>query len=176
MSDFVSTHLRPLSPGVILALIAILFGFGLGGVFGAAEHAIKENLNARAEAVFSSVYAGDAEKKDAVVEKSWAYMKRSHLHAGGIGATALAAITLLSLLGPPGLLERLSSLALGAGSVLYPLFWLWAALKAPGLGSTSAAKDALGFIAVPGAGLCMLGVLGALTAAVKRIAVAPTDA
>jgi hypothetical protein len=149
-------------PGAILALLAILFGFGLGGLFGAYEDTVKGSLRASADAVFDTVYEGDTQKMDAVVGKSWSYMKRAHLHGGAIGAAALAAIVFLALLGGPGWLPRLSAVAFGAGALLYGLFWLLAALKAPGLGSTHDAKESLMLIAVPGAGLSLLGLLGTL--------------
>ncbi len=168
--------IRPLLPGAILALLAILFGFGLGAAFGAAEDSVKGRLRASADAVFDTVYAGDAQKRDAVVKKSWSYMKRAHLHGGAVGATALAAILLLASIGNPGLLERGVAIAFGAGALLYGLFWMLAAFKAPTLGSTGAAKEALGFIAIPGAGLCLLGVLGTLLAAIRALISKPGSA
>ncbi len=166
--------LRPLAPGIILALLAILFGFVLGGAFGAAEDSIKGRLRASADAVFESAYARDADQRDAVVSKSWTYLKRAHLHGGAIGAAALASILLMGLLGlsqgasRPGALERASATAFGAGSLLYACFWLAAGLTAPGLGSTGAAKEALGFLAIPGSGLCVLGLVGTLISAVRH--------
>jgi hypothetical protein len=153
---------QSLRPGAILALIAILLGFGLGGAFGAAEDSIKGRLKASGEAVTDSVYGGDTAKRDAVVSKSWAYMKRAHLHCGAIGAAALATIAALGLLGSGGAIDRYSAIAFGAGAILYGSFWFFAALKAPGLGSTGAAKESLEFLAIPGAGLSILGVCGAL--------------
>ncbi len=94
MGGSTSVTLRPFAPGLILALFAILFGFLLGGAFGAAETSIKEHLDASGSAVLSSVYHGDTQKKDAVVKKSWQYMKRAHLHGGVIGAAVLASIIL----------------------------------------------------------------------------------
>jgi hypothetical protein len=150
-------------------LLSIAFGFVLGGSFGAAEDSIKGHLRSSAEAVFETVYHGDASKRDAVVRKSWSYMKRAHLHGGAIGAAALASIVLLGLFGSPGLLERASAAAFGAGSLLYSIFWLAAGLTAPALGSTGEAKDALSFVAIPGAGLCMLGIGGTLLSVLKQL-------
>jgi len=167
-SDSVS-NLKPLAPGIILALLSIAFGFILGGSFGAAEDSIKGHLRSSADVVFDSVYEGDAIKRDAVVSKSWSYMKRAHLHGGAIGAAALASIVLLGLFGNPGPLERYSALAFGAGSFLYPMFWLAAGLTAPSVGSTGEAKEALGFLAIPGAGLCLLGIGGTLASVLRRV-------
>jgi hypothetical protein len=168
-----SPDLIPLAPGAILALCSILFGFLLGGSFGAAEESVKDRLRASADAVFETVYEGDSARRDAVVSKSWVYLKRAHLHGGAIGAAALASIVLLSLLGKPGRMEKLSALAFGAGSLVYSSFWLAAGLQAPGLGSTHDAKEALGFLAIPGAGLCILGVLGTTVSLIKRVIFRP---
>lgn len=167
MDTFAATRLNPLLPGFVLALCALLFGFGLGGAFGAAEDNIKGVLEADAAAVVATVYEGDQAKADAVVSKSWSYLKRAHMHAGGIGAAALAMLLLLAMLGPPTGATRLTALALGLGAVLYPLFWLLAGFKAPGLGSTGAAKDALEWMAIPGAGAVLLGTFGTLALTIR---------
>ncbi|MCP3984770.1 MAG: hypothetical protein GY723_10300 [bacterium] len=160
---------RPLAPGIILALLSISFGFLLGGAFGAAEDAIKGHLRSSAGAVFETVYEGDAEKRDAVIAKSWSYMKRAHLHGGAIGAAALSSIVLLGLFGSAGFLERVSAVTFGGGALLYTVFWLAAGLSAPSVGSTSEAKDALSFLAIPGAGLCLLGIGGTLLSILKQL-------
>jgi hypothetical protein len=152
--------------GAALALSAILFGFMLGGIFGFREDAVKARLEASGTAVVATMYQGDVAAKDAVVDKSWEYLLRAHMHGGGIGAAALGAIAAFVLLTGMGTVARWSALFIGAGALLYSVFWLWAGFKAPGLGSTGAAKEALSFIAVPGAGLALLGAAGALFAVI----------
>jgi hypothetical protein len=169
MSSNSGSNMKPLAPGIILALLSIAFGFILGGSFGAAEDSIKGHLRSSADAVLETVYEGDTNKRDAVVSKSWSYLKRAHLHGGAIGAAALASIVLLGLFGNPGSLERYTALAFGAGAFLYPIFWLAAGLSAPGVGGTGEAKEALQFLAIPGAGLCLLGIAGTLTSVVRRL-------
>jgi hypothetical protein len=66
---------RPFAPGIILALLAIGFGFVLGGLFGGAEDSIKDHLLSSADAVVDSVYDGDEQRRDAVVSKSWVYSR-----------------------------------------------------------------------------------------------------
>lgn len=153
---------KPMLAGLVLSLAAILFGFTLGGLFGGAEAALEGRLEASGAAALEAVYKGDAAAKDAVVKKSWTYLQRAHLHGGAIGTAALASSTLLVVLGRVGPLAQLSSAAFGLGAVLYPAFWLLAGFLAPGLGSTGAAKEALKFLAVPGAGLTLFGALGTL--------------
>ncbi|MBI4347479.1 MAG: hypothetical protein HY553_11530 [Elusimicrobia bacterium] len=155
--------------GACLALLAMLFGFILGGAFGGAESSIKQRLADSGAAALQTAYAGDKAAMDAVVKKSWEYLQRAHLHGGAIGAGALASILALTLLAAPGRLRDASALALGAGSLLYPVFWLVAGLAAPGLGSTGAAKEAFKFLAVPGAGLCILGLCGTLACVARGL-------
>ena len=163
-SRLIPTQIRA---AAVMALTAVFFGFALGGLFGLNEDAIKGRLEASAQAVMGTAYEGDVAAKNAVVSKSWEYLKRAHMHAGGIGAAALGAIALLVLMTGMGTLARTSALALGAGALIYPAFWLMAGFMAPGLGGTGAAKDALEFVAIPGAGLALLGTLGCLIALVR---------
>lgn len=62
------------------------------------EDAIRDRTNACATEVRDTVYKGDDAALKAVLDKSWVYMQRAHLHAGGMGTTALVLIVLVSLL------------------------------------------------------------------------------
>ena len=64
MDNQSSTNIRSLAPGVILALLSILFGFFLGGAFGVTEDAMKSRLRASADSVLDTVYGGDEQKRD----------------------------------------------------------------------------------------------------------------
>jgi len=169
MDDFAHKRLRPLAPGILLALAAIAFGFTLGGAFGVAEDLMKGYLEDSARAVLEDTYNGDTDAATAVVRKSWTYFKRSHLHANALGTSALAASLLLALLGPPSRLARISGLLFGLGALVYGVFWLFAGLIAPGLGSTSVARDALIWLAVPGSGMCTLGLAGTAICLLVRV-------
>lgn len=160
MNTRIGTVSRPIVAGACLALLTMLFSFVLGVAFGAQEGAIKAHLDESGSAVLQTVYNGDLAAKEAVVKKSWVYLKRAHLHGGAIGAAALGAILMLILLCRHELTANLSALALGIGALVYSLFWLFAGFAAPGLGSTAVAKESLSFLAIPGAGLCVLGMLG----------------
>lgn len=158
---------RPVALGAVFALLSVLFGFALGGAFGAKEEALKGRLESSGQAALESVYKGDAAAKDAVVKKSWQYLLRAHLHGGAIGAAALGAIATLVLLCRLDFLAQASALCFGLGGLVYALFWLLAGFAAPGLGGTGAAKQALELVAVPGAGLSMLGAAGTLVCVVR---------
>ena len=153
--------------GLCLAMLGILFGFVLGGVFGAAEDSLKGYLQAQGEAALTSAYGGDEAAMEAVVTKSWSYFKRAHMHGGAIGTSSVALILMLILLCRPGKLASTAAIASGVGAVLYPVFWLWAGAIAPGMGSTGAAKEALEFIAIPGAGACLAGAILSLVCLVR---------
>ncbi len=145
--------------GALLALLTILFGLGFGGAFGAFEEPLKKGLADRAAAVLDTVYERDAAKAKSVVDKSWAYYKRAHLHGGAIGAVALGGILLLAALRRPSdHVRRAVSVALGGGGLGYSVFWMLAARAAPGLGGTDAAKESLEWLAVPSAGLILTGL------------------
>ena len=173
-----STSLRAALPGLLFAVVTLLFGFGLGIVFGYNEAAIKNRLNASATAVQETVYKGDLDAAKPVLDKSWNYMQRAHLHAGGLGTAAIALSLLLVALGTSPMVTRVLSLALGLGALGYSVFWLWAGFRAPGLGSTGAAKESLAWLAMPSSGAVVLAtavvaglLLAALTA--RRTAAEP---
>jgi len=144
--------MRPVLPGLLLGLFTLLFGFGMGAVFGLNEAMIKDRLAGSAAAVATTVYHDDAAAAKAVVDKSWTYMQRAHLHAGSLGTVALVLSLVLVLLGTGPALARALSVALGAGGLGYALFWMWAGFIAPGLGSTGAAKDSLRWLSLPSSG------------------------
>lgn len=159
----------PVRWGVLFSLIAFLFSIGLGMVFGAAEKSVKSQLHANAEEVLASVYKGDSAAAKKVESKSWSYIKRAHLHGGVLGIAALALSMLLGLLRPGRWIAALGSLLCGVGALGYGLFWLVAGLKAPGLGSTGAAKEALSWLAIPSAAAVAAGTLITLGALIGSI-------
>lgn len=169
-STDLAVRLRAVRGGLVLSLLTIFLGFALGGFFGAAEDQLKDGLRASAEAVRDTTYGGDASKMQSVVDKSWTYYKRAHMHGGAIGTAALAASLLLgALVATPAALRAVVSTALGAGGLGYSLFWLLAARRAPGLGSTGAAKDSLEWLAVPSSGLLLVGTLVTIVLVIREL-------
>lgn len=152
--------LGPVLPGLLLATMTLLFGFGLGVIFGLNEDAIKSRLSASAAAAPPAVYHQDEVAMKAVLEKSWVYMQRAHLHAGSLGSIAVALTLLVVFLGTAPLPARMISLGLGAGGLGYSVFWLWAGFRAPALGSTGAAKESLSWLAIPSSGLVVAATAG----------------
>ena len=154
--------LRTVSLGLMLAVLTILFGQGMGIVFGLNEDVIKSRLEASATEVSDTIYNGDDAAIKAVLGKSWSYMQRAHLHAGGMGTTALALCVLLGLLGASRPVTAVIAAGLGAGGFGYSLFWMWAGFRAPALGGTGAAKESLKWLAMPSAGAFVLATVGVL--------------
>jgi hypothetical protein len=148
--------------GIALALLTLLYGFSLGGAFGAFEDNIKGSLEASAMAVKDTVYQGDEAAMKKITAKSWTYMKRAHLHANGLGTAALAIIFVLAGTRASSRVRGVISTALGLGALGYASFWMFAALTAPALGSTHDAKEALSWLAIPSAGLLILGLVAVL--------------
>jgi len=148
--------------GLFLALLTLLYGFSLGGAFGAFEDNIKGSLQASAEEVKATVYQGDEAAMKKITDKSWTYMKRAHLHANGLGTAALAIIFVLAGTPASSRVRGVVSTALGIGALGYASFWMFAALRAPAMGSTHDAKESLGWLAIPSAGLCILGLIATL--------------
>jgi hypothetical protein len=148
--------------GMIFSLLTIMYGQGMGIFFGVNEDAIKHQLKASAMEVRETVYKGNDAAMKTVLDNSWNYMKRAHLHAGGMGTTAFALMIALGLLGLPRLHTLVLGLALGAGGLGYSLYWMFAGFRAPGLGSTGAAKESLKWLAMPTSGMFVLATLTAL--------------
>ena len=104
-----------------------------------------------------------------MVTKSWVYFKRAHIYSGGLGAFALPVILLLALLGPPGRAARASALLVGFGAIVYGLYWMFVAFRAPTLLSTAEAAKSLAWIAALGGGAAGLGVLGCILVTLKAL-------
>jgi hypothetical protein len=159
-------ELQPVRIGLLLALVSILLGFLLGAAFGYNEDRMKDGLKESAAAVRETVYKGDDEAVKKTLDKSWAYLKRSHLHLGAIGTAALVQSLLLAFLGVPAWFKKTASILLGVGSIGYGLFWLFAGMRAPGLGGTGAAKESLAWLGQPTAALIIAGTVMVLFALV----------
>jgi hypothetical protein len=150
-----AADLAPVRFGLLLGLLAVLYGWSLGLVFGVGEDAIRERFVADAEASRAKYLqkAGSEEGATAAIkrmdETAWRYFLRAHLHAGAIGSIAIGGSVLLALLSVGRAPKLVASLLLGIGAVGYPLSWMLAGMRAPGLGTTAAAKESLLWLAVP---------------------------
>ena len=164
-----ASRLRATSIGLVLAVGTILYGQGMGIVFGLDEDLIKARLKAAAADVRVTVYESDDAAIKAVLDKSWSYMQRAHLHAGGMGTTALGLILLLCLLDASWRATGAIGIGLGAGGFGYSTFWMWAGFRAPALGSTGAAKESLKWLAMPSSGAFVLATVAVLVLLIATI-------
>jgi hypothetical protein len=151
--------LRAALPGLFCAVATLLVGYAMGVVFGLNEELIKSRLAAAADNVRSSVYQDNDAAIKAVLAKSWTYIQRAHLHAGGLGSAAIGVTLLAVMLGVRATWTRLISLGLGVGAFGYSTFWLWAGFRAPTLGSTDAAKESLAWLAIPSSGAVVVSTV-----------------
>jgi len=133
--------------GILVAMMAILFGGLMGLSFGCCEDSIKNTLKASAQESLSGVYKGDQAKADKVVKKSWVYMKRAHLHSQTMGVISIAFSLLVVWLNFSAPAQMGVSLLSGLGSLGYGFFWMVSGYLAPGMGSTGAAKESVALIA-----------------------------
>ncbi|MDP7422014.1 MAG: hypothetical protein QGH40_09040 [bacterium] len=159
MQEYFVANMRQVRYGLLLVLITLLYGFGLGGVFGLFEDDIKGHLKTKAGQVLSTTYNGDASQLKKVTDKSWTYFKRAHVHAIGLGTASLGLIFFVLFLGIDRRLKSITALCLGLGSLGYSFFWMLAGLVAPGMGSTGLAKESLKWLAVPSTGLCIIALV-----------------
>ncbi len=133
--------------GVLVAMMAILFGGLLGLSFGCCEDNIIDIFKSSSDKALSGVYKGDQAKADKVVKKAWVYMKRAHLHSQTMGVISIAFSLLVAWLNFPARAQLGISLLSGLGSLGYGVFWLLSGFMAPGMGSTGAAKESVALIA-----------------------------
>ncbi|MGZ8919720.1 MAG: hypothetical protein ACXW3L_01925 [Limisphaerales bacterium] len=169
ISETFRRHLRTSAFGLVLAMATIIFGQGMGIVFGLNEAAIKGRLRNSAAEVSETIYKGDDAAIKAVLDKSWSYMKRAHLHAGSMGTTAFGFILFLCLLGTSRWWLAAISIGLGAGGLGYSLFWMWAGFRAPALGSTDAAKESLKWLAMPSSGMFVIATVALLVVFIAAV-------
>ncbi len=145
--------------GILAAVVAILFGGFLGLSFGCCENDIKGFLKSQAESVAQIKYAGDQDKIDKVVKKSWVYIKRAHLQSQTMGVIAIVFSLLAVFFNFDRLIQIGVSMLGGLGSLGYGVFWLEAAILAPSMGGTHQAKEAVGLIAqISGASFFVAGL------------------
>lgn len=147
-----SIGLRRVWHGLVLAIVTTLYGFIGGAVLGLEDGPIRGVL---AERVPEASRAESA----ALVDRAWTFLRRSHLHAGGMGTAAIALISLVPVMTArqPRWLGAGMSLGLGAGGAGYAVALVVAAIRTPSLASAALAKESAKFIAIPAAGAYMVG-------------------
>lgn len=112
--------------GLGLVLLGLVFGVGMGIIFGLKEDFFKSYL---AQGIAANPEVHDAKSTG----KIWRYAQRAHFHATGIAAFSLGLIILIMFSEMKSTYKKVSAIALGLGS-LYPLSWLAMFVLAPVMG------------------------------------------
>ncbi|MFH2095595.1 MAG: hypothetical protein ABIJ16_07825 [Bacteroidota bacterium] len=161
---------KNVKPGLLISTLVILLGFCLGGLFGAYEEDIQGYLLQKAQTVQEQVYHGDEVKMAYVCDKAWEYLKLAHTHALGLGPAALLLILLLSFISMNPMLKYMTSMMMALGALGYPLYWTILAFRTPLIGEPELAKESLGIIAKPAAGLSIIAIVIIIAAFVVNMA------
>ena len=125
-----NNELNKVKIGLLLVMLTLVFGIGLGMIFGIAEGT-----------VIAYISEGVATHPDVHDEQSagkiWRYAQRAHFHATGIAAFSIGLLLLVlhsSL--KPGL-KKFTAILIGLGG-LYPLSWFTMFILAPSIGRSAA--------------------------------------
>jgi len=151
---------------VLIALLLMLLG-----IFETLETVLSVYSNV-AIAWIGAIVADLVVLKPLRISPPFIEFKRAHLHANGLGTSALAMILLLACLTAAARTKAIVALAAGVGGLGYAVYWLLAGLRAPGLGSTGKAKASLEWLAVPTSGLCILALAAVLVLLVRQMTTA----
>jgi len=130
-----SINLKHIKYGLALVMLGLLFGIGLGIVFGANEDLFKDYI---AQGIAAHPEVHDAKSPD----KIWRYAQRAHFHATGIAAFSIGLLLLVAASSLTEKLKKTTSVLIGLGS-FYPLAWYSTFLLAPTIGRDAAHEHAL---------------------------------
>jgi len=143
-------ELKTVKIGLALVLVGLLFGVGMGIVFGVNEDAFQNYI---AQGIAANPDVHDAKSPD----KIWRYAQRAHFHATGIAAFALGLVILVMFSTLKAPFKKVSAILLGLSS-FYALSWYTMFLLAPSIGRGPAHAHFLTeFFAYTGVGGLLLG-------------------
>jgi hypothetical protein len=124
------TDFDSLRPGLLLAMLTLIFGISMGVLFGANEDGVKGFI---AEGVATHQAVHDEKSESRI----WRYAQRAHFHATGVSAFALVLILVTGLTSLSAKMKLVTASLIGVGS-FYPLSWLSMFLLSPSLGRDEA--------------------------------------
>lgn len=116
--------------GLLLVMLALVFGIVMGVAFGVAEDSFKSYI-ADGVAAHATVHDGKS------ADKIWRYAQRSHFHATGISAFSIGLVILIMFSTLKARMKSLAATLVGLGG-LYPLSWFTMFLLAPSIGRDAA--------------------------------------
>lgn len=122
--------LKVIKIGLLITLLSLVFGIGLGIVFGAKEEVFKNYIS---QNIQENPTVHDDKSKD----KIWRYVQRAHFHSTGIAAYSLALLLIILVSKMKENVKRLSSTLIGVGT-LYSFSWYLMFYLAPTIGRDAA--------------------------------------
>jgi hypothetical protein len=147
-------ELKTVKIGLLLVMLTLVFGIGLGVVFGVAEDSIQSYI---AQAVAAHPAVHDEQSSG----KIWRYAQRAHFHATGIAAFSIGLLLLILHSSLGARMKTVAGVLVGLGGV-YPLAWFTMFILAPSVGRSAAhdhiATEIFTFVGVGGllAGIAIL--------------------
>ena len=122
--------LKVIKIGLLITLLSLLFGIGLGIVFGAKEEVFKNYIP-------QNIQANPTLHDDKSKDKIWRYVQRAHFHSAGIASYSLALLLIILVSKMKTNAKSFSSTMIGIGT-LYPLSWYLMFYLAPQIGRDAA--------------------------------------
>ena len=162
MHEIIRRDLINVRYGILLSVITLTFGLTMGALLAGLEDNFREHLKAKAEKVLDTRYEGNTQQMERTANRSLGYVRRAHFHGAGLGIATMGLIFVLMLLSADNRIKKITAICLGFGALGYSTFWLFAGLRAPGMGGTELAVESLNWFAIPMAGLCILGAVTVL--------------
>ena len=126
----INFDLKVIKIGLLITLLSLLFGIGLGIVFGAKEEVFKNYIS-------QNIQANPTLHDDKSKDKIWRYVQRAHFHSAGIASYSLALLLIILVSKMKTNAKSFSSTMIGIGT-LYPLSWYLMFYLAPQIGRDAA--------------------------------------
>ena len=123
-------ELNTVKAGLFLVMLTLIFGIGMGVVFGVNEDSVKSYIT-------EGVAAHPDVHDDQSSNKIWRYAQRAHFHATGIAAFSIGLLLLLMHSSLGSKLKAATAVLVGLGGV-YPLAWFSMFVLAPSIGRSAA--------------------------------------
>jgi len=101
--------IAPVRLGLILSMVTLLFGIGMGVVFGVNEDGVRDYIK---DGIAAHAQLHDQQSQS----KIWRYAQRAHFHATGVGAFTLAMILLVGATPMARRFKAAVSTLIGVGS------------------------------------------------------------
>ena len=150
-----AVDVRPLWPALAASMVLLVFGCALGAFTGVGKPGYERWMAAHL------VDAPAAESR-VVMDASWRFLQRAHVHAGSMSTGALVISFALAMTSGAAVLRRAISIVLALGAAGYTAVLLLAALRIPIVGDIEAAKAPLTSLAMATTGAYMTAAAGAV--------------